>query len=411
MHQTTTARFLEKYTIRIMATLLLVITVFPHLSFADTGFTEWIDSFYSTAAQQGINRTTYNKTFKGVTTIDPVVLEKANYQPEFTTEIWDYLDARVTAQSIALGKDMAVQYKSTLDTIEQDMGVDRSIILAIWSMESNYGAVLKQKNRLHYVPRALATLAYKDKKRARFAQNQLIAILKMVQENVVKPEQLMGSWAGAMGHTQFIPTSYQAYSVSLDGIPGSDIWNSVPDALGTAASLLKHNGWHTGKTWGYEVIVPVNGAQYTGKTMTGAEWQKLGFKRPSNAAFSRLTDNAVLKMIAGDNGPGFLMTHNFFVIKKYNNSDFYALAVGLLADGIAKNSKMQQSWPRPAGALDVAEKYELQLLLKALGYYKGDIDGALGSGSREAVENFQRANQLNPTGLANQDLLKLLRTK
>lgn len=411
MRQTTTTRFSRKSIIRLSCFLFFASVVLPHIAVAESGFTEWIDNFYSTAAQEGINRNTYTKTFQNVTTIDPIVLEKANYQPEFTTEIWDYLDARVTPQSIAMGKDMAIQYRSTLDTIERDLGVDRSIILAIWSMESNYGAVLKKTNRLHYVPRALATLAYKDKKRARFAQNQLIAILKMVQGNMVKPAQLMGSWAGAMGHTQFIPTSYQAYSVSLDGIPGSDIWNSVPDALGTAASLLKHNGWQKGKTWGYEVVVPTNGAQYSGKTMTLAQWQNLGFKSPKGIDLSRSGDNAVLKMIGGDTGPGFLMTHNFFVIKKYNNSDFYALAVGLVADGIAKDSRMQQGWPRPAGALDIAEKYELQLLLKALGYYAGDIDGSLGSGSREAIEKFQRANQMSPTGLANQDLLKVLRTK
>ena len=378
---------------------------------ADTGFQQWIDEFYPTAAKEGITRATYDRTFKGVTTPDPSVLKKAAYQPEFTTQIWEYLDNRVTPHAVDIGRQMEVKYGDTLAIIERDLGVNRYIVLAIWSMESNYGAILKKTSRLHYVPRALATMAYKDKKRARFAKNQLIAILSMVQEGVVQPEQLMGSWAGAMGHTQFIPTSYKAYSVSLDGIPGSDIWTSVPDALGTAASLLKNNGWETGKTWGYEVYIPTDGDQYNGETKTLAQWQALGFIRPSTSSFPRPDDRAELKILAGNTGPGFLMIRNFFVIKRYNNSDFYALAVGLLSDQIAGVGEMKQKWPRPAGSLDVAEKYELQSLLQALGYYEGAIDGSLGSGSRKAIKGFQKDNKLKTSGLANQTLLELLRTK
>ena len=396
---------------RFICLYFIMIFSFPSHALADTGFKQWIDEFYTTAASQGITRTTYDKTFKGVTSPDPVVLKKAAYQPEFTAQIWEYLDNRVTPQAVKIGRKMEVTYGDTLATIERDLGVSRYIVLAIWSMESNYGAVLKKTSRLHYVPRALATLAYKDKKRARFAKNQLIAILSMVQEGVVQPEQLMGSWAGAMGHTQFIPTSYKAYSVSLDNIPGSDIWTSVPDALGTAASLLKNNGWQTGKTWGYEVFVPKDGDQYNGETKTLAQWQALGFTRPSKTSFPRLNENAELKMLVGETGPGFLMVRNFFVIKKYNNSDFYALAVGLLSDQIAGTGAMKQKWPRPVGSLDVAEKYELQALLKAQGYYEGEIDGSLGSGSRKAIKGFQKDNELKTSGLANKKLLEVLRTK
>ena len=410
MHRTQITHYFKKSS-RIIYVCLLIALSLPSYALADTGFQQWIDDFYTIAAKEGITRTTYDRTFKGVSTPDPAVLKKAAYQPEFTTQIWEYLDNRVTPHAVKIGQKMEVKYQDTLEIIERDLGVSRYVVLAIWSMESNYGAILKRTSRLHYVPRALATLGYKDKKRSRFAKNQLIAILSMVQEGVVQPEQLMGSWAGAMGHTQFIPTSYKAYSVSLDGIPGSDIWTSVPDALGTAASLLKNNGWQTGKTWGYEVYVPKDGDQYNGETKTLAEWQALGFKRPSKTSFPRLDEKAELKMLVGETGPGFLMVRNFFVIKKYNNSNFYALAVGLLSDQIAGVGEMQQKWPRPAGSLDVAEKYELQVLLKAQGYYDGEIDGSLGSGSRKAIKGFQKANNLKTSGLANQKLLKLLRTK
>lgn len=396
-------------TVMIKTLLVLLLCLLPTVSSADTGFQKWLEGFYQVAAENGVSKKAFDATFKNVTSPDPKVIKKANYQPEFTTEIWDYLDARVTSQATAIGQKKAIMHQDTLTKIEQQFGVERSIILAIWSMESNYGAVLSKTNRLHYVPRALATLAYQDKKRKKFATNQLIAILKMVDNGEVKPEQLMGSWAGAMGHTQFIPTSYKAYSVDLDGVPGSDIWTSVPDALATAASLLSHNKWQTGKTWGYEVIVPDGVAKYKEETKTIAEWQKLGIIRPKNKAFPRLGDNAILKMVGGDNGPGFLAIKNFFVIKKYNNSDFYALAVGLLADRIGGFDGMVQKWPRPTTSLNVAEKYELQLLLKATGYYKGPIDGDLGKGSRQAVKMFQKANNLKVNGVPSQEVLKLLR--
>ena len=381
----------------------------PSLSQADAAFQKWLNNFYQTAAEHGISRTTFDRTFKNVTSPDPKVIEKANYQPEFTTEIWDYLDTRVTSQATNLGRKKEAQYRNVLSEIEKKFGVERSIILAIWSMESNYGAVLAKTNRLHYVPRALATLAYKDKKRAKFARNQLIALLEMVEKGEVQPEQLMGSWAGAMGHTQFIPTSYKAYGVNMDSSPGVDIWTSVPDALGTAANLLSENGWQTGKTWGYEVIVPKGASRYKEETKTIGQWKNLGLIRPDNQFFPRPTEKAILKMTGGDNGPGFLVIKNFFVIKKYNNSDFYALAVGLLADRIAGHSPMSQKWPRPATSLNSAEKYELQLLLKALGYYQGEIDGNLGTLSRKAVKQFQLAKGRKATGVPTREILQLLR--
>ncbi|SIQ39615.1 membrane-bound lytic murein transglycosylase B [Rhizobium sp. RU20A] len=393
-----------------VATFLLVGAPFSSgVAHADAGFQQWIQDFYKTAAKSGITAQTYRQAFAGVKTPDPTVLEKARYQPEFKHKIWEYVDSRVNPYTRGVGQEMAAKHERTLNAIEKHFGVDRTILLAIWSMESNYGAILEKEDRLHYVPRALATLAYADDRRAKFARTQLIAALKILQSGDITPRELTGSWAGAMGHTQFIPTSYLLYAIDADGNGHRDIWNSVPDALATAANLLKKNGWRTGETWGYEVVVPASAARYSGQSKTLAQWQKLGLARPNGKGFRNPDQRAELKMPAGGNGPGFLMTRNFFVIKRYNASDSYALGVGLLADQIAGYGGMQQRWPRPDGSLDVSEKFELQSRLKQMGYYDGEVDGNFGSGSKAAIQAFQQRNGMTPDGQPTQHLLNLLR--
>ena len=381
----------------------------PVNAHADAGFTKWINGFYATAAKSGISQKTYNQAFAGVTEPDPSVLEKARYQPEFKSAIWDYLDSRVNPYTVKIGREMKARHGSTLAALERHFGVDRNILLAIWSMESNYGAVLEKDDRLHNVPRALATMAYADPKRAKYARTQLIAALKILQNGNVSASGLTGSWAGAMGHTQFIPTSYLLYAVDADGNGRKDIWNSIPDALATSANLLDKNGWQPGKTWGYEVAVPQGGKTYQGKTKTLAEWTKLGFVRPNGKGFKNGSDRAELKMLAGPNGPGFLMTRNFFVLKRYNAADSYALGVGLLADEIAGYGGMQQAWPRPKGTLDIKEKFELQTRMQALGYYNGEIDGNFGSGSKAAITALQSRLGLTVDGEPSRRLLEAIR--
>ena len=375
---------------------------------ADTRFQNWIADFYQTAANAGISKSTYQKAFSGVKTPDPDVLEKAAYQPEFTNKIWDYLDSRVNPYTVRIGREMAAKHARTLAALERHFGVDRNVLLAIWSMESNYGAVLKKDERLHYVPRALATLAYADKRRAKYARTQLIAALKIIQRGDIDAGDMTGSWAGAMGHTQFIPSSYLLYAVDADGNGHRDIWNSVPDALATAANLLSKNGWQAGKTWGYEIVVPRGGEKYSGQTKTLTQWSKLGFARPSGKGFKDGSDRAELKLPA-NGGPGFLMMRNFFVIKRYNASDSYAMGVGMLADQIAGYGGVKQRWPRPDGTLDITEKFELQTRLKELGYYDGEVDGNFGSGSKAAIQAFQNRMGLAADGEPSQTLLKALR--
>lgn len=376
---------------------------------ADTGFKSWVSKFYQTAAASGINRSTYDKAFAGISGPDKDVLDKASYQPEFKSQIWDYLDSRVNPYTVRIGREMLARHGRTLNSIEKHFGVDKHILLAIWSMESNYGAVLENRDRLHHVPQALATLAWGDPKRAKFARTQLIAALKILQTGDVTPNHLTGSWAGAMGHTQFIPTSYLLYAVDADGDGRRDIWSSIPDALATSANLLAKNGWQTGHTWGYEAVLPAGAAKYAGQTKTLTQWAALGFKRPNGKGFPRASDRAELKLLGGASGPAFLMTKNFFVIKRYNAADSYALAVGLLADEIAGFGGMTQSWPRPNGTLDIKEKFELQSRLKELGYYDGEIDGNFGSGSKAAISAIQSRLGMQNDGEPSKTLLRALR--
>jgi len=379
-------------------------------SAADGGFKQWLDDFYSEVSREGISRATWDAAFIGVTEPDPQVLEKANYQPEFTTEIWDYLDSRVNPLAVDKGRKMAKVHASTLAAVEQKFAVEQSVLLAIWSMESNYGTILEQPERLFYVPSALATLAYGDPKRRKFARTQLVAALKILQTGDIGRAHLMGSWAGAMGHTQFIPTSYLAYGIDMDGNGRRDIWNSIPDALATAANLLKSNGWRKGSPWGYEVVIPVGGEKLREESKTLSEWAKLGFKRTGGMAFSHPEDKALLKVLAGAEGPAFLMLGNFSVIKRYNNSDSYALAVGLLADRLAgSGGPLVKAWPRPSGSLNAEEKLELQQRLQKLGLYIGEVDGHLGPATEKAIRSFQMHAGVAVDGLPSQNLLRILR--
>ncbi len=400
----------------ILITGIIAFSVFftsPQPASADAGFQKWIKGFYATAAKRGIKRHTYDSVFKGITAPIPEVLKAARYQPEFKSKFWDYLDQRIRESIIAEGREMKVKYRPWLDKIEKKYGVDRHILLAIWSMESSYGAALKKEGRLHRVAGALATLAYADKKRAKFARSQLIAAMKIVQNGDISAKGLMGSWAGAMGHTQFIPTSYRAWAVDIDGNGRRDIWNSVPDALASSANLLRKNGWRTAKTWGYEVRLPraFNSKNQVNKSRTIAQWRKLGLRRVNGKAFPRADDKAVLKLFTGSNGPAFLMLKNFYVLKRYNNADKYALAVGHLADRIRGGGAFVQPWPRGYTPLTETQAKKLQIHLTRLGYYEGEIDGNIGSGSKKAILAIQKRYGMKPNGYASKELLVKLKSK
>ncbi|RFC64998.1 lytic murein transglycosylase [Fulvimarina endophytica] len=387
------------------------LTLAPGTARADAGFQRWIQSFENTAAQSGVRRDVYRRAFAGVTSPDPDVLEKARYQPEFQSKVWDYIDNRVNDMQVQTGQAYRQQLSGWLDRIESRFGVDRDILLAIWSMETDYGRILQRDDVMKSLPRSLATLAYQDQRRAKFARQQLIAALKIVQDGHIKPNELISSWAGAMGHTQFIPTSYRAYMADMDGDGHANIWESVPDALATAANLLAKNGWQTGKTWGYEVRVP---AQYRGGKLERdnrsiSQWASLGFTRADGRPLPNIGDRANLVRMAGDSGPAFLMMKNFFVLKSYNNADKYALAVGMLGDRIGGFSGLVNDWPRGYTPLSMDERFELQKRLASRGLYDGKIDGKIGSGSKGAIIAVQSRAGLPQDGNPSKEVLNYLR--
>ena len=378
---------------------------------ADAGFRKWKSGFSNLARRKGIKKSTINRAFKGINSADPEVLELARYQPEFRQKMWMYFDSRVNEQTVARGREEKKNWGKWLARIQKKYGVSANILLAIWSMESGYGEAMKKQKSLRSVVRSLATLSYGDRRRRKFANSQLVGALKILQSGRITTKELRGSWAGAMGHTQFIPTSYLAYGQDIDGNGKKDIWGSIPDALATAANLLKRNGWRTGQTWGYEVKVPSRVAKQAGKTRTVASWAKLGVKRVGGRKFPRGGQRGVLKFPAGKNGPAFLLLKNFYVIKRYNNSDKYALAVGHLGDQIAGAGDFARPIPRPHKKLTLDESIELQSRLKKMGLYEFDIDGKIGSGTRAAIRRAQIKFGVNPTGFESPKFLSLLRKR
>jgi membrane-bound lytic murein transglycosylase B len=379
---------------------------------ADAAGARWVASFWPTAQKAGISRSVYNAAL-GNFTPDPDVLSKASSQAEFVKPVWEYLDGAVSAKRLENGRDMLKQYDRQLRQIEQHFGVDRSVIVAIWGMESSYGQVLTNDKIVKNTIRSLATLAYQGGRRAKYGREQLIAALKILQRGDVSPRGMVGSWAGAMGHTQFIPTTYQAYAVDFDGDGKRNIWTSEIDALASTANYLAKMGWRHGQTWGYEVELPA-GFDWrhadSGKSLSLAQWRKMGVHRVANRPFPASNETARLYAPAGAGGPAFLLLHNFRVIKRYNNADAYALGVGHLSDRLRGGDTFISSWPRDVRPLAAAERTELQSLLGRHGYYSGSIDGKIGPGTKQAIRSYQASAGMIPDGYASTGLLQRLRS-
>jgi membrane-bound lytic murein transglycosylase B len=302
---------------------------------------------------------------------------------------------------------MRGEWAQTLAGTESRYGVQAEIVLAIWGMETNFGGFMGGKNTIY----ALATLA-QNGYRAAFFRDELLTALRIVSDGHVAPQDMVGSWAGAMGHTQFMPSSFMRYAVDYNGDGRKDIWNSVPDALGSTANYLKSFGWRPGETWGYEVKLPagfdVEAARALGKAPL-SRWQQLGVTRAGSRAFPRPDDVARLYLPAGASGPAFLLLPNFDVIKRYNNSDSYALAVGHLADRILGGGDFATPWPAGDYALDKAQRVQLQNLLNRQGFAVGTADGVVGPKTRAAVLAYQKARGLSADGYVSGLLLERLK--
>lgn len=369
-------------------------------------FQNWIQAFKERAAAQGISSSVLDRALADLR-YDPDVIRRDRNQSEFTKTIWEYLDSAAAETRVNNGKAALKAQRQTLDAIEAQYGVEKEIVVAIWGLESAYGSYRGRSS----VIRSLATLAF-DARRSAFFEEQLIAALRIIQSGDTSPANMTGSWAGAMGHTQFIPTSYLDYAVDFTGDGRRDIWSDDPsDALASTAAYLKRFGWTKGQPWGVEVQIP-DGFNYAlakrSITKAPSAWAQLGVVDMDGRAVPDHGPASVL-LPAGGNGAAFLIFDNFAVIERYNTADAYVIGVGHLSDRIKGGPVIQASWPREDRALTLKERKELQTRLTEKGFDTQGIDGKIGPLTIEAVRSFQLAEGLKPDGYASLNVLKLLR--
>lgn len=394
----------------LLAGLAISATVYATDSSANS-FAHCVSALRSNATASGVSQAVFDTALRGVRP-DLEVLEKASRQPEFTKPIWEYLDGAVSDRRVADGRTMKRRYRRQLAAIEATYGIDRHILLAIWGLESAYGAVLDNPDIVKPTIRSLATLACQGGRRAKFGRTQLTAALQIIERGDIAASQMTGSWAGAMGHTQFIPTTYNAYAVDFTGDGRRDIWHSVGDALASTANYLSKSGWQTGAPWGYEVRLPADfdfALADGAKARPIAAWRSAGIMRADGSILVSATGDATLVLPAGASGPAFLLFKNHRVIRRYNNAFAYALAIGHLADRIRGDDPLTTPWPRAETPLDVAERRELQAILNRRGFSAGGIDGKVGPRTRSAVRAFQRSAGLVADGYPSRSLLERLR--
>ena len=378
----------------------------PVLS-GDPAFDGWARDFVDRAIRDGWPADVLRREFVGLTP-EPRVLALDGRQPEFSKPVSDYVKAAVNAQRVAEGRSRR-EALTWLPRVEARFGVPGEILIAVWAMESGFGAIQGDFDVL----RALATLAAAGRRRE-WAEGEILAVIRIIATGQARRGQLRGSWAGAMGQTQFEPDAYLSNAVSLDGQGPPDIWNSPKDALASAANLLAKAGWTTGMHSQREVILPT-GFDYSlteGPTPTPAGWAFLGVQTADGAAWSEADEIAPMTLIlpCGAVGPAFLVTPNHFVIRKYNNSTAYALAVGLLADQIAGAPPLKTPWPHET-ALSSEDRIGAQRDLTRLGFDPGAADGVIGAKTRHALQAWQKARGLAADGYLSIDMVQRLRVE
>jgi lytic murein transglycosylase len=369
-------------------------------------FDNCVAGMWPDAARRNITQENFQRFTAGLSP-DLRIMDLMDSQPEFTKSIWDYLDILVNDNRLAKGKEVLAKYKAQFDATEKAYGVDRYIIAAIWGIESNYSTQMGDRSVLQ----STATLACVGRRQAYF-KDEFLSALEILNRGDLRPEQMRGSWAGAFGPTQFMPTAFKRFAVDGDGDGRRDVVDNASDLIASTANNLKKDGWQSGQTWGLEVVVP-QGFNYMladrAKMMTIAQWEKLGLKRATGQPFPHPAEKAYLLAPAGAQGPGFLMLQNFRVIMKYNPAEAYAMAIGHFADRLRGGQPFVQPWPRQERELTRTERLELQQLLAQRGFYKGTPDGQFGGQTRDGLRSFQASIGLPADGFATADVLDRLR--
>jgi lytic murein transglycosylase len=357
------------------------------------------------AVQSGVSPQVFDAAMSGVEP-DQSVLDAMEYQPEFVTPIWDYLAGLVDDQRIADGRARLEEWAPVLADVERQFGVDRHTVVAVWGVESDFGRTLGGRPLV----RSLATLSCYGH-RQRFFRGELTATLRILQSGDMPANTLVGSWAGAFGQTQFMPSTYQRLAVDFDGDGRRDIVASVPDALASTANFLKRAGWVTGEPWGYEVTLPPDyqgpSGRRTRKSLT--EWTKLGIRKADGSPLTGPGTGALL-LPAGSTGPAFLVFRNFNAIYSYNTAESYALAIAHLSDRLRGAGSFATPWPTDDPGLSRAQRRAVQERLIALGFDVGAADGIIGARTRAAIESFQRSVGLEANGRAGLRVWQALNT-
>ncbi len=370
------------------------------------GFNRWRRGFERRARAQGITPQTLTAAFQGVR-FDPAIIARDRNQSEFNKTLWEYLDSAVSDRRVMNGRAALRDYLPVLRKIEARYGVEKEIVVAIWGLESAFGSHRGRND----IVQSLATLAYEGRRGA-FFEAQLIAALKILQSGDTRARMMTGSWAGAMGHTQFMPTSYLGYAVDFTGDGRRDIWSDDPtDALASTAAYLAHFGWQRGQPWGVEVRLPegFDFAQASRSIRKSPRaWAALGVTGLGGQPVPHSAEASIL-LPAGASGPAFMIFKNFSVIERYNAADAYVIAVGHLGDRLRGGAAIQGAWPRGDRALTRAERETLQRALTRAGFDTKGVDGRIGPNTVRAIRAFQRARGLAPDGYASLRLLERLR--
>lgn len=377
----------------------------PAPAAAQAEFRSCLAQLRSAAAREGVSGATFDRALSGVEP-DMSLLDLLNRQPEFRTAIWDYVAPLVDEERVEDGRRAMAAYPNALAAAEERFGVDRHVITAIWGVESNYGRNMGKRPLLQ----SLSTLSCFGRRQS-FFRGELNATLKILERGEIPVEQLTGSWAGAFGQTQFIPSTYQRIAVDFDGDGRRDIVGSVVDAIGSTANYLARAGWKAGQPWGYEVRLPRGFSESrVGRNNERSlqEWANMGITRADGGPLTG-PDRPGLIAPAGVNGPAWLVFDNFDAIYAYNQAESYALAIALLSDRLRGETILRTPWPTDDPPLSRVERRELQERLLALGYDIGEVDGIIGSKTREAVRDVQTRLGMEASGRAGLVLLQRLR--